>query len=129
MRLRMAAAFATALLLTTQIGPGHALAHANLLHSNIKNNEILRAGHTPKLITARFAEQLDPGKSWMAVFEGVADHGLVTERTRSKVLFQHPTRMILKLPKLRKERYYLIWYTKSAIDGHYAAGIVYFQVR
>lgn len=103
-------------------------AHANLLHSNIKNNEVFSVGHTPKMVTAFFAEDLE-SPSWMAIFEGVADHGLVTEKQHSHVNFKNPKEMILPLPSLAKDKYYLIWYTHSADDGHYAAGILYFQVK
>ena len=106
-----------------------ASAHANLLRSNIKNNQVFRVGHAPKMITAFFAEDLDPKQSWMAVFEGVADHGLVTEKQRSVVNFKNPHEMTLRLPKLDRDKYYLIWYTHSTDDNHYAAGIVYFSVK
>lgn len=106
-----------------------AVAHANLVSSNIKNHQVFRQGHAPRQIIARFAEQLNPDHSWMAVFEGVGDHGLVTEHTKSKVSFAHPKTMTLKLPRLRPLKYYLIWYTHSLQDGHYAAGVVYFSVR
>lgn len=65
----------------------------------------------------------------MAVFEGAADHGLVNEKTHSVVNFRNPKEMTLTLPRLQPEKYYLIWYTRSAVDGHYAAGIVYFRVK
>jgi methionine-rich copper-binding protein CopC len=108
-----------------------ALAHASLTKCSIKNNQVFRIGHSPKSIHATFAEPLDTNrtKTWMAVFEGQADHGLVTEKQRSVVNFKNPKQMTLKLPKLGKEKYYLIWYTHSAVDGHYAAGIVYFSVK
>ena len=106
-----------------------ALAHANLVSANIKNNQTFRYGHAPKQIVAHFAEDLAPKVSWMAVFEGVADHGLVTEKEHSSVSFKNPKIMTLALPKPQKDKYYLIWYTKSAVDGHIAAGILYFQVR
>jgi methionine-rich copper-binding protein CopC len=64
----------------------------------------------------------------MKVFEGQADHGLVTEKQSSVVSYKNPKVMTLQLPKLQPEKYYLIWYTHSAADGHFAAGIVYFQV-
>lgn len=123
----VAIAIAVFALLSTSLGS--ASAHANLLSANIKNNQVLRFGHTPKAIKATFAEELDPKKSWMAVFEGVADHGLVTEKQHSVVDFNHPKHMSLTLPKLAKDKYYLIWYTHSTTDNHYAAGILYFSVK
>lgn len=109
---------------------GVAFAHANLISANIRNNQVFRYGHAPHQIAAKFAEELNPDKSWMAVFEGQADHGLVTEHQRSKVSFKHPDMMTLNLPsKLGREKYYLMWYTHSLVDGHFAAGILYFQVR
>lgn len=109
-------------------GTGVASAHANLLRANIKNNQVLHVRQVPGQIVGTFAEVLDPNHSWMAVFEGVADHGLVTEKQHSRVNFQNPHQMTLKLPKLAPDKYYLIWYTHSAADSHYAAGILYFQV-
>lgn len=109
--------------------PSLAWAHANLVHCSIRNNRTFRSGHAPKSISATFAEDLDPRSSWMAVFEGQADHGLVTEKQHSAVNFKNSKEMTLKLPSLSKEKYYLIWYTRSAVDGHDAAGIVYFSVK
>lgn len=106
-----------------------ALAHANLVSCNIKNHAVFKIGHVPKQIIGHFAEDLDPAHSWMQVFEGVADHGLVTEHQHSVVSFSNQKVMKLKLPKLQPESYYMIWYTHSAQDGHYAAGIVYFSVK
>jgi methionine-rich copper-binding protein CopC len=127
MAFRLLAALA-ACILALSMGVGAVSAHANLLHSNIKNNQILHVGQVPRQITGTFAEPLDPKQSWMAVFEGVADHGLVTEKQHSVVNYKNPKQMTLKLPKLDPDKYYLIWYTHSAADGHYAAGILYFQV-
>jgi methionine-rich copper-binding protein CopC len=129
LKIRILAALVVAPTLLAGTG-GEVSAHANLVHCSIKNGQIFHLGHVPAQITATFAEDLDPNqtRSWMAVFEGQADHGLVTERQISRVLFQHPDQMILNLPKLIVERYYLIWHTHSEIDGHYAAGIVYFRV-
>jgi len=128
MKIRTLAAASAALLLMVA-GNGIASAHANLVRCSIKNNQIFQVGHTPSRITGYFAEELDPAKSWMAVFEGQADHGLVTEKQHSVVNYQNPKEMTLNLPRLGKEKYYLIWYTHSTTDGHYAAGIVYFQVK
>jgi methionine-rich copper-binding protein CopC len=123
------AAGAAVFLSLTAASPG-AFAHANLIRSTIKNNQVFKAGHTPRQVIGTFAEELDPnpGKTWMKVFEGEADHGLVTERQHSTVNFKHPTQITLPLPALSKGKYYLIWYTHSAVDGHVAAGIVYFSV-
>jgi methionine-rich copper-binding protein CopC len=115
-------------LVSVLLAVGFASAHANLISANIKNHEVFRYGHTPHQIVAKFAQELDPAKSWMAVFEGVADHGLVTEHQHSKVSFKNPKVMTLTLPKLQPDKYYLIWYTHSLEDGHYAAGVVYFSV-
>ncbi|HZU13664.1 MAG TPA: copper resistance protein CopC [Chloroflexota bacterium] len=107
---------------------GLASAHANLVRSNVKNNQVFRYGHTPRQIDGFFAENLLPKSSWMAVFEGVADHGMVSVK-HSHVNFQNPKEMVLPLPRLARGKYYFIWYTKSADDNHIAAGIVYFRVR
>ena len=108
---------------------GSAFAHAGLTSCSIKDHQVFTVAHAPHSITAHFAEPLDPGKSWMAVFEGVADHGLVTEKQHLVVNYKNPRVMTLQLPKLSRDRYYVIWYTHSAADSHVAAGIVYFQVK
>lgn len=132
MKTRAAASLA-ALILLLAASSGLASAHANWLHGTIKNNQVFRYGHTPKVIKGFFAENLDPNKnhSWMAIFEGVADHGLVTEKDHSVVNYKNPKEMILTLKhtKLRRDKYYLMWYTRSAADGHYAAGIINFTVK
>ncbi len=105
-----------------------ALAHASLTTANIKNGEVFHVKTAPKTLTAYFAESLDPNKSWVNVFEGVADHGLINEKTHSIVNYKNPKEMTLKLPALAPDKYYFVWYTHSAEDGHYACGIVYFSV-
>lgn len=105
-----------------------AWAHASLDHSNIKTGQAFKIGHAPGMLRAFFAENLDPTKSWINVFSGVADHGLVNEKSRSKLNFQNPKELTLNLPALAVAKYYFIWYTHSAVDGHFAAGIVYFRV-
>jgi methionine-rich copper-binding protein CopC len=126
---RSCAAVLAMLLLFGLAGP--VLAHANLVKCSISNGEVFKVGHTPRSITGTFAEVVNPKGSWMDVFEGQADHGLVSEgaKYRARVNFKNPHQMTMNLPKLRKEQYYLIWYTTSAVDGHVAAGIVYFAVR
>jgi methionine-rich copper-binding protein CopC len=126
---RFAVAIAAACIVLLS-GTGGVSAHASLTRCSIKNNEVFRVGHTPKQVTAYFAEPLDPNKSWIAIFEGQADHGLVTEKHHSQVSFKNPQEMTLRISeKLGKEKYYLMWYTRSAKDGHFAAGIVYFRVK
>jgi methionine-rich copper-binding protein CopC len=126
MRTFALAAFAAATLAII-VGASPALAHASLTSCSIKNNQIFTQASAPKMIKAYFAEPLDPAKSWINVFEGQADHGLVNEKTRS--VLAGPKELTLKLPRLQKEKYYMIWYTHSAADGHYASGIVYFTVK
>jgi methionine-rich copper-binding protein CopC len=105
-----------------------ALAHASLTRSSIKNGAVFHVKNAPKMIQAFFAENLDPKQSWINVFEGVADHGLVNEKTRSVVNFKNPKELTLRLPTLRPDKYYFVWYTHSEDDGHFAAGVVYFSV-
>jgi methionine-rich copper-binding protein CopC len=120
---------ALALAVVFAILPGIASAHANLTSCSIKSGQVFTLKHAPRTVSAQFAEELTPGgKSWMSVFEGEADHGLVNEKTVSLVDFKHPKHMTLKLPTLHRGPYYLIWFTVSALDGHEAAGIVYFKV-
>lgn len=126
---RVVATVAAAFILLIS-GTGSVSAHASLTRCSIKSNEVFRLGHAPKQVTAFFAEPLDPKLSWIKIFEGQADHGLVTEKDHSTVNFNNPQEMTLPIrEKLLKEKYYLIWYTHSAKDGHFAAGIVYFQVK
>lgn len=128
MRALRAGALALALLFT--VLPGIASAHANLTYCSIRNGQTFGFKHAPHIVSARFAEELTPGgKSWMSVFEGDGDHGLVNEKTVAVVDFKHPQHMTLRLPALHRGPYYLIWFTVSAADGHKAAGIVYFHVR
>ena len=107
---------------------GGALAHASLIRANIKNGAVYHVKTAPKMLQAFFAENLDPKQSWVNVFEGVADHGLVNEKTKSVVNFKDPKELTLQLPTLRPDKYYFMWYTHSEDDGHFAAGIVYFSV-
>ena len=127
MMIRAISALAAGLTLTVA-GVTSASAHASLQKCSIKNGEVFHVGHTPRQVTAFFTEDLDPKQSWVKVFEGIADHGLV-EKESFVVNYKNPKEIILNLPPLGKEPYYLIWYTHSADDGHFASGIVYFQVR
>jgi methionine-rich copper-binding protein CopC len=115
-------------LLLAFVSTSGALAHASLTHANIKNGAVYHVKSVPKTLQAFFAETLDPKASWINVFEGVGDHGLVNEKTKSVVNFKNPKEMILRLPKLQPDKYYFVWYTHSEDDDHYAAGIVYFRV-
>lgn len=129
---RRLAAFCAAVMLVLCASSSAALAHASLSSCSIRNGETLHARHLPASIKATFAEPLDArkGHSFMQVFEGQGDHGLVTEKQRSIVNFRNPKVMTLPLPKhMPKGTYYLLWYTRSAIDGHYAAGLVHFRVK
>src|SRR5947209_19532747 len=104
MRLLIVAAFATLALLF----PTPALAHASLTHCSITNNQVFRLAHAPSTVTATFAEDLVPNKSWIAVFERQAYQGLVTELQHSIVNFHHPNQMTLRLPRLGRRKHYLI---------------------
>lgn len=125
---RLIAACTTALVLIG-VTISSASAHASLTRCSIKNGQVFTVANEPHKITAFFAEPLDIKQSWIAVFEGQADHGLVTEKQHTLFNYKNPQEMMLNLPKMGKEKYYMIWYTHSAADGHYAAGIVYFQVK
>src|SRR5438309_11862273 len=114
MRKLIAAALAAAFIGAFS-GASLASAHASLTRCSIKNNQAFTVKNAPKKVTAFFAEPLDPAKSWINIFEGEADHGLVNETTRPKVV--GPTEIALKLPKLRRGKYYMIWYTHSAKDS------------
>lgn len=105
-----------------------ASAHASLQRATIAPNQVFHAGHTPKVVRAFFAESLDPNKSFIAIFENQADHGLVSDKQHSTVNFKNPKEMDLPLPKIDPGKYYLLWYTHSAEDGHFAAGVRYFRV-
>jgi methionine-rich copper-binding protein CopC len=114
--------------LLVAITTSRAFAHASLSHANIKNGAVFSVNAAPKVLQTYFAENLDPNLSWVNVFEGVADHGLVNEKTKSAVNFKNPKEMTLQLPRLRPGSYYFVWYTHSEDDGHYAAGVVYFRI-
>lgn len=103
-------------------------AHASLVRCSIKNGQVFKVGHTPSMVKAFFAEELTPSQSWITVYEGQADHGQV-EKQHWAVNYQNPKEIDLTLPKLIKEKYYLIWHNQSSVDQHFAAGIVYFQVK
>src|SRR5947209_9653530 len=83
---RLIAATVAALSLVGAAGVTSASAHASLTKCSIKNNQIFLVKAAPKVVMAFFAEPLDPAKSWINVFEGQADHGLVNEKTTSKVV-------------------------------------------
>ena len=111
------AACSLALFLTCLTTTG-VLAHASLTHASIKNGAVFHARTAPKTLRADFAENLDPKQSWINVFDGVADHGLVNENTRSVVNYKNPKELVLRLPTLHPGKYYFVWYTRSEDDGH-----------
>lgn len=124
---RMLAAVA-AVILVMGATTARVSAHASLVRCSIKNGQVFKVGHTPSMVKAFFAEELTPSQSWITVYEGQADHGQV-EKQHWAVNYQNPKEIDLTLPKLIKEKYYLIWHTQSSVDQHFAAGIVYFQVK
>ena len=125
---RVLVASIAALLLVASAGLHTASAHANLVKCSIKGGQVFHAGHSPSTIQAFFAEDLVPSQSWISLYFNQEDHGLVNETTKSKVNFQNPKEITLRVPKLDPGLYDLIWYTHSADDGHWAAGNVFFRV-
>lgn len=65
----------------------------------------------------------------MAVFEAGGDHGKAEGQRRARIPYTDPKIMVLRLPHLRPGGYVLLWYTRSAIDGDVAAGVIPFTVR
>lgn len=110
---------------------GVALAHASLVRANISPGQVFTQKTYPRLVTAFFAENVNPKGSWVHVFEGdpKSDHGMV-DLGNEAYPFKNPKEITVGLPnKGLKGLYTLMWFTKSADDGHMAGNSYTFTIR
>jgi methionine-rich copper-binding protein CopC len=110
---------------------GIASAHASLVRANIAPGQVFTQKTYPRLVTAFFAENIDPKGSFIHVFEGdpKGDHGAV-DLENLNFPFKNPKEITVGLPsKGLKGLYTLMWFTKSADDGHIAGNSYTFTIR
>jgi methionine-rich copper-binding protein CopC len=109
---------------------GIASAHANLVRANIKPGQVFAANAYPRVLTAFFAENVVPRSSWVHVFEGdpASDHGMV-DLGNETYPFKNSKEITVGLPAGLKGPYTVIWFTKSADDGHVAGFNFSFSVK
>ncbi|HZS86378.1 MAG TPA: copper resistance protein CopC [Chloroflexota bacterium] len=110
---------------------GIASAHASLVRANISPGQVFTQKTYPRLVTAFFAENVNPKGSFIHVFEGdpKGDHGAV-DLENVRFPFKNPKEITVGLPsKLSKGPYILMWYTVSADDGHIAGDSYTFTIR
>ena len=107
-----------------------ASAHASLVRANIKPGQIFAHNAYPRVLTAFFAENVNPKGSWVHVFEGdpKGDHGMV-EPNNVQFPFKNPKEITVGLPRGFKGLYTVIWFTTSADDGHKAGSAFNFTVK
>jgi methionine-rich copper-binding protein CopC len=107
-----------------------ASAHANLVRANIKPGQVFAANAYPRVLTAFFAENVVPKNSWVHVFEGdpASDHAMV-DLGNENVPFSNSKEITVGLPAGLKGLYTVIWFTKSADDGHVAGFSYSFTVK
>jgi methionine-rich copper-binding protein CopC len=109
---------------------GSVSAHASLVRANIAPGQVFTQKTYPRLVTTFFAENVNPKGSWVHVFEGdpKGDHGMV-DLGNEAYPFKNPKEITVGLPKGLKGLYTLIWFTKSADDGHIAGNSFTFTIR
>ncbi len=109
---------------------GVASAHASLVKANIKPGQVFTSSTYPRLLTAYFAENVNPKTSWVHVFEGdpAGDHGLV-DLNNEAYPFKNPKEITVGLPKGLKGLYTVMWFTQSADDGHMAGNAFTFTIK
>jgi len=127
--IRVAASFALAGAVAFSMS-GVAFAHASLVRANIKPGQVFAHNAYPKTITAFFAENVNPKSSWVHVFEGdpAGDHGMV-DLGNEKYPFSNGKEITVGLPGGLKGLYTLMWFTKSADDGHVAGNAFTFTIK
>ena len=105
-------------------------AHASLIRANIKPGQIFTRTTYPRVLTAFFAENVNPKGSWVHVFEGDSkgDHAMV-DLGNVQFPFRNPKEITVGLPKGLKGLYTVIWFTTSADDGHKAGSASNFTVK
>jgi methionine-rich copper-binding protein CopC len=109
---------------------GSVSAHASLVRANIAPGQVFTQKTYPRLVAAFFAENVNPKGSWVHVFEGdpKGDHGMV-DLGNEAYPFKNPKEITVGLPKGLKGLYTLIWFTKSADDGHIAGNSFTFTIH
>ena len=109
---------------------GVASAHASLVRANIKPGQMFGRTTYPHVLTAFFAENVNPRGSWVHVFEGdpKSDHAMV-DLGNVQFPFKNPKEITVGLPKGLKGLYTVIWFTTSADDGHKAGSAFNFSVK
>lgn len=109
---------------------GIASAHASLVRANIKPGQVYASNAYPRVLTAFFAENVNPKASWVHVFEGdpAGDHGMV-DLGNEGFPFKNSKEITVGLPKGLKGPYTVIWFTKSVDDGHIAGNSFTFTVK
>jgi methionine-rich copper-binding protein CopC len=110
---------------------GSVSAHASLVRANIAPGQVFTQKTYPHLVTAFFAENVNPKSSFIHVFEGdlKGDHGAV-DLENVRFPFKNPKEITVGLPnKLGKGVYILMWYTVSADDGHIAGNSFTFTIH
>lgn len=104
--------------------PGVAGAHASLVRCNIARNAHLTS--SPSTLICTFAEGVQPKGSFVDVV--ATDDGGVLNTQDSTVSFTNAKEIDLRLPKLHKGTYGVLWFTISADDGHKAGGYFTFTI-
>jgi len=124
--IRLIMAAGLALGITTAL-PRIAEAHASLQKCNgLAKGAVLTA--LPKTLTCTFAEGVNPKGSFIRIVEATGD-GAEDDRGNSAVSFANVHQMTVGVPKLDKGKYYLMWFTVSADDGHKAGGVLPFTIK
>jgi methionine-rich copper-binding protein CopC len=109
---------------------GVASAHASLVRANIKPRQIFAHNAYPRVLTAFFAENVNPKGSWVHVFEGdpKGDHGMV-DLGNVRFPFKNQKEITVGLPRGLKGLYTVIWFTTSADDDHKSGSAFTFTVK
>lgn len=107
-----------------------ASAHASLVKANIAPGQVFSIKNYPRLVTAFFAENVNPKGSFIHVFEGdpSGDHG-AADMENVAFPFKNPKEITVGLPKGLKGLYTLMWFTVSADDGHMAGNSFTFTIK
>jgi copper transport protein len=112
-------------------GIGQAAAHASLTRATIRPGEVFTLHHpSPRTLTAVFAENVSPRRSFVHVFAGDprGDHGAV-DLGNVRFPFKDPKEITVGLPaRLPKGPYIVMWYAVSVDDGHAAGATFTFTI-
>jgi methionine-rich copper-binding protein CopC len=112
------------------VRPVIASAHASLVRATIRPGQVFARTAYPRVLTAVFAENVDPKGSFIHVFEADprGDHALA-DRDNVAFPFKNPKEMTVGLPTGLRGTYTVLWYTVSADDGHKAGSTFTFTIR